>query len=243
MENQNLSTQISKEHFHFGHFSFVFVVAVMLIGIAWLKDPAIFSVFHQTDKTAAHSDMPRYYAYVPPPEYLEPQVAGASTPSYDGPSIINEDGTISPAVDIGEVLGVSTEELNLSLNAIVVNTIPDNDEAVKKYLTEANAVEDNYMNSLEFETALTSNSQIQIDEQLEKIKLIIPELQKLNVPESLVNLHKNRILQYKAAVTILQNYTQADQNPEIVAQALGIFLQAQQQMENPSSLIQIPSGQ
>jgi len=224
---------IAKQQINFGHLGVIFLVAVLLVGFSWLKDPQLFSFLKARTVSVAVSDVsiPHYVAYVQPAEFSQPMVAGANT-QQQGPMILNEDGTMSPAIDPGEVLGVSTEDYNLSLNAITVKTIPDSGEATKKYLDAVDGIEQNYMNNLEFETAISSGDQKKIDAQLEKVKNIIAELQNLPAPESLAELHKNKILQYNAAVVILQNYTNADDNPELVSKALGIFLEAQTQIEN-----------
>lgn len=228
------SQSTGQQTFHFGHLSLVLVVAVTLGLITLMKNPSLL-FFKQKSPAAQSVNVPRYYAYVPPPEDTAPLVAGAST-NNGGPSIINEDGTISPVINLGEVLGVSTEDFDSNLDAINVNTVPDSEETIRQYWNDVDGIESNYLNSLELETALTSNNPLQLNEQSEKIKLIVSKLQKLSVPVSLSALHKNKILQYNAAITILQNYKQVDQNPEVVSQALGIFLQAQQEMENFSSL-------
>jgi hypothetical protein len=163
-----------------------------------------------------------------------PLVAGANT--NDGPSVINEDGTVSQ-VDMGEVLGASTEGVVLSLDEVKVNTIADSSEAIKNYFVQANSIEAGVVDSGEFETALSSNNQKLIDAQAQKLNAVKDALQKLSVPQSLVRLQKLKIIQYSASVGVLQNFTQADTNPELVGKYLQEFLKSQQDLDAENSLV------
>src|SRR2546430_245728 len=108
MDSINLeSTGSSQQAIHWGHFGTILAAIVLLLGLAWMKQPQLFS-FKKTSYVAADHNIPQYYAYVAPPEdQPKPAVAGATT--NPGPMVINEDGTVSP-VDMGQVLGASTQD-------------------------------------------------------------------------------------------------------------------------------------
>lgn len=220
-----------KEHFSFSQVGIVFVVAVMLIGVSWMKNPALFDVFkkQQVDSTIV-ANLPRYYAYEAPAELSQPLIAGASTENA-GPMIINEDGSVTPAVERGDVLGVSTENITLDLDAIKVNVISDSDDGIRSYISTMQTLEGGYMDSIQFEAALSSGDQNQIDGQVRAVRSVISGLQSLSVPASLVQLHKLKVLQYQAAMEILRNFTQADDNPELINRNLEIFLKAEEQIQ------------
>lgn len=229
--------------FHTGHLKAVLMVAVLLLGISWMKNPQLFSVFknQKAPSVAATADMPRYYAYVTPSEYTQPMVAGASTQA-QGPMIINEDGSVSSVSDVGQVLGASTENIQLSLDQIQVKEIPDSDAAIKQYFTDAQNIESDYINNADFETALSSGNQKLIDSQAQKLTDIQNNLQKLSVPASLVKLQKLKIAQYQAGVGLLNNFTKADDNPELVGNYLSEFLKSQQDMDAENQAIEQKFG-
>lgn len=231
MENQNYNQEITIEHFHFGHLSAVFGVAILLLGISWLKQPLLFkNIFSKQNlQSAKEKKLPKYYAYAPPAEINAPMVAGAQT--INGPAILNEDGTFSPALSAGEVLGVSTKEAELDANKIFVKEIPDNESAIKKYVTDVQNLEIGYIDNAEFESALSSRNEEKLKLQAEKFLKLKEKLLEQLVPSSLVSLHKYKIMQYSAAIELLNNFTQADTNPELLSKSLGLFLQAQQQQE------------
>jgi hypothetical protein len=231
MDNTNL-IKPREESFHFGHIKPVLLVALVLLGISWMKNPELFKFLSagKTSATIANADAPRYYAYVAPAEFSQPMVAGTSTEP-QGPSIINEDGSVTPIKDMGQVLGASTQNVVVSLTGIAVNEIPDGDQAIKKYFDDSQSIENSYINNADFETALLSGSQQQIDGQAQKLTDIKNNLLKLPVPHSLAKLHKLKIAQYAAGINILNNFTQADDNPELVGQYLDQFLKAQQDMD------------
>jgi hypothetical protein len=62
-------------------------------------------------------------------------------------------------------------------------------------------------------------------------------LQKLLVPEGLVKWDQLNIIQYNAAIGLLQNFTQANNNPELVSQYLGQFLKSQQDLQTEGQTI------
>ena len=218
---------------HWGNVAAVFFVAAFLVGVSWLKDPNIF-VFHNLSSSAlalSQQDVPHYYAYVESADLQQPLVAGASTED-QGPSVINEDGTVTPIKDMGQVLGASISTVDLPLDAISVQQIPDSDEAIKNYFAESQKIESDYINNSEFEVALSSGDQSKIDAQAKNIASIKNNISKLSVPTSLVILQKLKISQYSAAENLLNNFTHADSNPEQVGIYLDQFLKAQQEMDS-----------
>ncbi|MEK7161540.1 MAG: hypothetical protein AAB729_02515, partial [Patescibacteria group bacterium] len=89
----------------------------------------------------------------------------------------------------------------------------------------------------EFETALSSGNQQLINAQAQKLNAVKEALQKLFVPQSLVKLQKLKIIQYSASVGVLQNFTQADTNPELVGKYLQEFLKSQQDLDTENTLV------
>ncbi len=212
---------------------------VLLLGMAWMQQPQLFK-FNKVPALVEYADVPKYYAYVQPAEDNVPLVAGANT--NDGPSVINDDGTVSQ-VDMGQVLGASTEGVVLSLDEVKVNAIPDTPVAIQKYFADSKLVETGPIDNSDFEAALSSSNQVLIDVQAKKLTGIKDALQKLSVPTGLVKLHKLKIIQYGAAIAVLENFTQADQNPELVGSNLQNFLKSQQDIdaENASVAQKYPS--
>lgn len=228
---------VKKEHIHFGHFGLILSVAVLLIGVSWMKHPDLFDVFKsKSSSSSIAANLPRYYAYEPPAELNQPLVAGASTQD-QGPQIINEDGSLSPAVEAGDVLGMSTENVVLNLDAIKVQTQSDSPEDIKAYVASVQEAEAGYLDSAQFEAALSSGDQRQIDQQAQAVQSIADKLTALPVSTSLVRLHKLKILQYNAALQILKNFTQADENPELINQNLDMFLKAEQSIQDEVSTL------
>lgn len=226
-----------KENFNFGHVKIIFMAALLLLGLAWFKNPQLFSALGRKQEVKKISaNVPRYYAYVPPAEDMQPMVAGASTVQ-QGPMIINEDGSVTPALDAGTVLGASTENIQLPLDQIAVSEIPDSGGAIQKYFSDAQLIESNYINNADFEAALNSGNQQQINAQAQKLTGVKNNLQKLEVPRSLVKLQKLKIAQYQAAIAILGNFTKADENPELVGQYLDQFLKSQQDLDAETAAI------
>ena len=231
--NQNLEIE---PHVHLGHFFTVMSVAVLLLGISWMKDPGLFRTKKSLPIAANEQDVPHYYAYVTPSEDLPgPQVAGANTQG-QGPSIINEDGSVT-RIDLGQVLGASTENTLLPLDKIFVKEVPDSEPAIRQYFTAAQNIESGFINNANFESALSSGNQEQINKQAEIISKIKDNLLNLSVPSSLVKLHKLKIAQYQASVGLLNNFTQADSKPELVGQYLEQFLKSQQDLDTEQSVV------
>lgn len=229
-----LENQIPKQNFHFGHLSLVLSVTVLLLGISWMKNPDLFAVFKSESNSSLASNLPRYYAYQPPAELSQPLIAGASTEPV-GPMVINEDGTISSAVEVGDVLGVDTVSINLNLEAIPVKEVSDSDENFKTYISAMNEIEGGYLDSSKFESALASAEQAQIDQQAEVIQNIVGKINNSAVPKSFAQLHKLKILQYYSAIEILKHFTTADENPELINKNLTVFLQTEQELQIEAS--------
>lgn len=217
-----------------GNFAIVVITILLLLGVTYIKKPELFSAKEKKYSAADYANTPSYYAYVEP---STPQVAGANT--YEGPSVINEDGTVSQAgtLDMGAVLGASTQDVELSLDKIKVKTIADSQPAIRKYFSEAQNLEAGPVDNAGFEAALSSNNQKLIDQQAEKIYGIKVALENLAVPQGVATLHKLKIIHYGAAVSILNNFTQADNNPELVGNSLQQFLKSQQDLDSELSLV------
>jgi hypothetical protein len=206
-------------------------VALLLFGISWMKNPNLFAVFKSSNNNAAaaSSDAAKYYAYVTPAEDMQPMVLGASTQP-QGPMIINDDGSVQP-VDMGQVLGASTQDVQLSLDDIKVNAVADSSAAIKKYFADAQTAENGAIDQVSFAAALNSADQSQLDAQAQKLILINNALQKVSVPQSLVKLEKLKIVQYNSEISLLQNFTKADQNTEQTTQALQQFMKSQDDID------------
>jgi len=230
--------QIQKEHIHFGHLGLILSVAVLLVGVSWMKNPDLFDVFKsESSGSLISANLPRYYAYEPPAQVSEAQVAGASTEG-QGPMIINEDGTLSQAVENGDVLGALVGNEVLDLESVKIKVLPDSSEAINNYAAKSAEIENAIVGDSEFENALNSGNQALIDRESDKLRGVGEALVNLPAPESMTKLHKLKILQYDAAVNILQNFTQADSNPELVGQYLSRFLKAQQDLDAENNLVQ-----
>jgi hypothetical protein len=185
--------------------------------------------FHQTQNLASVG-MLHYVPYVPSAADLpQPAVLGASTS--DGPQIIGDDGTVAP-VNMGQVLGASTQGVQLSPSDIKVNSVPDSSHAIQKYFSDSQTIEANAVNSTDFAGALNSGDQTQINQQAQKIISVRDALQKLSVPQSLVKLQQLKIIQYNSSIALLQNFTQANQNPDQITSDMQEFLKSQQDLDD-----------
>lgn len=233
LADSSFQPQLSSDTIHGGHFGAVLLTAILLLGISWMKNPELFTLHKAANLAASDSSVPRYYAYVTPPEDLpQPMVAGANT--NQGPSIITDDGQVVP-IDMGQVLGASTQDVTLSLDDIKVNVVPDSGAEREKYFSEAQKIESNSIGDANFGAALNSGDQAQINQQAQKFIAMRDSMQKLPVPESLVKLHKLKIVQYDSSIALLQNFTLADQNPELVTNAMQQFLKSQQDLDAENS--------
>lgn len=235
MENIN-SQNLKIEHIHWGHFGLIVSVVVVLVGVSYMKKPELFSFKKNTNQNVADdSRVPKYFAYVTPREDLPtPAVLGVNT--NQGPSIIGDDGNIQQ-VDLGQVLGVSTQGVELSLDTIKINLIPNSNEAIKKYFLDAQNLEIGSIVSSDFASALNSGNQEQINIQAKKITDVRDVLQKLPVPESLAKLQKLKIVQYNSSIALLKNFTLANQNPNQISNDMQQFLKSQQDLESENETI------
>ncbi len=215
----------TKSNFSANHFLLIAGVAGVLATFTLVGQPQWLKQITEKKPTAVES---KYYAYVP--DSTSPQVLGADS-KFDGPSVINEDGSISPAVDIGSVLGVSTEDIQVSMQDIPVNTMPTTVEKVQTYFSYMEKEEED-LNAVDFGTALTSSNPAVTAAQVQKLQTFINHLKTIAVPTDLVKLHKLRLIQYQAAMKVLQNYSQLSSNPELVNQQLGIFLETQSEQND-----------
>ena len=228
--NSSIPSSEISAHIHWGHFATVVGVMVLLVGMTWLSKPEFFSLKNNST-VAADPNAPHYYAYVPPADDLpQPEVLGAST--NEGPSIINEDGTVSPADTSGEVLGASTNDPQLSLDSITVATVPDSDASIKRYLSDDQAIETGPIESGGFDEALSSGDQNLMNQQVARLTPIRNALQKIKVPAGFLTLEKLKIIQYNSAIALLQNFGQMNQNPQLVGQGLQDYLTSQQQLSD-----------
>ncbi len=220
---------------HWGHFGVVLGAIVLLLGMSWFKNPKLFS-FEKNNQVVASANVPRYYAYEQPAEFTQGFVAGASTDQ--GPMVMSDDGSnmVAPA-DMGEVLGASTQDVQLSLDDVKVNAVADSEGAAQKYFVETRGIENGAIENSDFETALSSSNQQLINQQAEKLTQVSFNLQKMFVPQSLVKLNKLKIIQYNAAINILKNFTQADQNPQLVGKYLQEFLKSQQDLDDEMLIV------
>jgi len=222
---------------HWGHFGVVLTAMVLLLGVSWMKNPELFSFNKTNAQPVSEADVPQYYAYVQPPEDTQPLVAGAST--NQGPGVISDDGSnnVLPVDNTGQVLGASTQDVQLPLENIKVNPVADSDAAIKKYLTDSRKIEIAPIDNAAFEAALSSGNQQSINLQSQQLISIRDSLQKLLVPAGLVKFQQLKIAQYNAAIGVLQNFTQADQNPQLVGDYLQQFLKSQQDLQTETSAV------
>lgn len=225
MENFQLQDAGVSNQIHWGHFGLILGTIFVLAGFTFMQKPELFNL--KKNNLISEQEAPKYYAYVPQ-DVPTPLVAGAST--NQGPSIINEDGTVSP-VDMGQVLGASTQNVELSLDDVKIKSIPDSQESVEKYLVDIKNISNGPIDNADFETALTSSDQELINEQAKKLILIRDQINLLPAPESLVKLAKLTVIQYDSAIGVLENFTKADENPELVGKYLQAFLKAQQDLD------------
>lgn len=231
MSNANLNVEPDESPVNWGHFRVVLAVVVLLLGVTYLKQPQLFN-FKKAPVVADDPNVPHYYAYVPSAEDQQPEVLGASTdPTASGPMIINDDGSVAP-VDMGQVLAANTQDVSLSLDSVKVSAVADSPAAISKYFDSMQQAENGPIDSGDFETALASNNQDLINQQAQKLMQSRDALLKLEVPQSLVKLQQLTVIQYNAAIGLMQNFTQSDQNPTLVGQYFDEFLKSQQDLDN-----------
>ncbi len=218
---------------HWGHFGIIIATLVLLAGITWMKKPEFFSFNKSISQNEiADANVPHYYPYVAP--QAEPLVAGANT--NQGPDVINEDGSVSP-VDFGQVLGASTQDVNLSPQDVKVKNILDSENNIKNYFSDVRKIENGPIDSGAFQEALSSNNQDAINEQAKKFIIVRDGLLQMSVPTGFTKWHQLSVIQYNAAIGVLQNFTQADQNPTLVGQYLEEFIKSQQDLQTESKVV------
>ncbi len=225
MTNQSANSNLS-----FNHFALIAGVAVTLLGFSWMKNPEIFSRLFSKAAPSKIEDQARvaYYPYVAK-ENSEPTVAGASTQAA-GPSILNEDGSLSPVFDFGSVLGVNTEQISADAESIKVITVADSPAGIEDFIKSSQKVESELINVVSFEQALSSQDQQQINHEADKLSQVLVSLKTTPVPASFARLQKLKILQYQVAIQMLKNYTSVDNNPEQALNDLGVFMESQKMM-------------
>ncbi len=211
-----------KTQFNRGHFGLIAIALIVLGGLSIAQGHNVFSKFSKSD-TKEGSGL--YYAYVSEPV---PNVLGDDTIP-DGPSVINEDGTVSSLNDFGDVLGSNSDSPDIDVEAIAVNISSDK-WTVKDYL-DATFLAESAIKPGEFETALVSNDAAQTAAQIQLLRSVQIKLQQMSVPDFAVKLHKLKIAQYMTAVDLLNNYYQADSNPEYVSEKLNQFIDMQKLQE------------
>ncbi len=132
---------------------------------------------------------------------------------------------------MGQVLAASTQGVQLSLSDVKVNAVAESSAAIKKYFSGAQAIESGAVGDTNFASALTSGDQSQINQQAQKLITVRDGLLKLPTPQGLVKLQQLKIIQYNSAIALLQNFTQVDQNPEVVNEDLQQFIKSQQDLD------------
>ncbi len=223
-DNALINQTIKNNHLDFGHFKLVAVVALALLGITFLKNPSLFS-FKGKNVLVVSQDRPRYYAYVPPAEDAMPMVAGASTqPS--GPSVINEDGSLSKVGDEGLVLGADTQDILLTEKSLHI--VPDTQQSVSDYISSSKSIEQDYFNNFSFEQALEAHDDSIGKQEHQKIDSIASSLSEMTVPVSFEKYHQYKMLRYHAAADMLKFLPSAQTNPQPEAEAFQSFLKYQQ---------------
>jgi hypothetical protein len=234
MNDTNSETTPNQPSIHFGHLGIIALSVFLLLGFSYMEKPQLFS-FKKTNTALADANIPHYYPYVTPAaDQPQPEVLGASTDQ--GPQIIGDDGTVQ-SVSLGQVLAASTDGVQLSLDSVQVNTVPDSAAAIQQYFTQSQKIEGGMAGDTDFASALNSGDQTQINAQAQKITAMVAALQKLPVPQSLAQLQKLQIIQYNSAIQMLQNFTNADQNPDQITQDTEQFLKSEQDLETESANI------
>lgn len=182
-----------------GHLASVLAVAVFLLGVSWMKNPEIFSVFSK--KSA-----PRLYTY----EQAVAETSGSSMLA-ENSSAANEDVTeqlaqADPAIGEGRVLGASTgtedsvvpqAEQMLTpeiLNQIKVREISTSSpQAVKNYFEELSNV--SYENGLaEVMTYISGSGNDTPAVMEEKVQKLVQAILAIEVPTPVVKYQKVNIL-------------------------------------------------
>lgn len=201
-------------------------VFFLLSGMLALRSPEVFTKLLKNNENNQKkvSELIHYYPYQAPEQ---PQVLGA-TSIPDGPSIIGDDGTIQSVADMGEVLGASTEDLDLNLDNIKIKNSANTDkQSIQKYIAESNDLENQSLDTTFLEQAMTSKDQKLMGEQIDSLNKIIDKLYSMEVPEPASRLHKIKILHYQSALHLLKNIASLDDNPDQTINDLSLFASTQ----------------
>jgi hypothetical protein len=219
-----------------GHIALIAGVLLLLGVFLFVKDPQYFKInFHHASAPSAQAAIAsRYQPYVPA---VQPAVLGASTLDSQGPEVLQEDGSVASASDPGAVLGANTQQLETDLAAINVKTVASTSAGVDNYLQSMSYWESTSIDQTQFEAALTSKNPAQINTQIQKMQTMLYYLENMTVPADAAQLHKLKIAQYRSSVTLLQNFSQADSNPQLVTDQLGVFLQSQEQQDQEAAAL------
>jgi hypothetical protein len=207
-----------KTQFNRGHLGLIAIAVIVLGGLTFAQSQNVFSKFSQPGTEEGGG---LYYAYQSEPV---PNVLGDDTIP-DGPSVINEDGTISTLNDFGEVLGSASDTPDINLDSIAVK-ISSQSWTAKDYFDATFLIESS-LKPGDFEAALISTDPAQSTSQIRLIKDVQARLQQMEVPDFAAKLHKLKIAQYMTAADLLSNYYQADSNPEYVSGKLTQFMDMQ----------------
>ncbi len=215
-----------KTQFTLGHITVVAVAVVILGGLTMVHQWDRVSGYFDEVDVVADASTSLYYPYVAP---VVPQVLGDDTIP-DGPSVLGEDGKIATLNNLGDVLGATSEDVQIDIDAIKVKTVADTAMDMELYWDKVFLVE-SVITPGDFETTLTSNDEAKIAAQVEKFKSVQTELRNMEVPERAKTLQQLKIAQYDAASNLLSNFYQINSNAEYVSSHLTLFMGLQQKQE------------
>lgn len=251
-----------REHFSVSQAALIAAVAFALVGATWMKDPQalvnaknfIASAISHSSATTSGTAKQKTARYISFEERYGkvsnmPQVAGAQT-SVPMPSIINEDGGITPAIDMNvesaQVLGAQT-----SIDAQTASSEPsqpvvatgisprgeqvDPADEISTYVNAVTPVEQDYFSTGRFESALKSQNADMLQSEILYIQNIVSGLQNIHAPESLAQLHEDKIANYIAAQDLLEKVKHKDQ-PQAVIDSFERFSATAQKLQDDSIL-------
>ena len=213
-----------KSQFTSGHIAVIAIAFLILGGLTISQNWETVSGFFEDSNNEVATNTTLYYEYEAP---VAPQVLGEDT-TPDGPSVLNEDGTLSSLESIGDVLGASSNLTPIDVDAIAVRT--STEASLDKYWDEVYVIE-SVITPGDFETTLVSQDESQINKQVAEFTSVQTKLRELAVPAAAKKLHQLKIAQYEAAGNLLNNFYQIDSNAEYVSGQLALFIELQQQQE------------
>ncbi len=212
-----------KSQFTLGHIGLITFAVFALGGLLVFQNwKTVKGMFDDNNTAQVEQGTGLYYAYQAP---AIPEVLGADTIP-DGPSVINEDGSITPLSSFGDVLGASTETTAVDWQSIKVKTTASNFENMRAYLDSSFLIEAAILPG-EFEAALVSGDETKTQAQIEIFHNIENQLSAMTVPDSMKKIQQLKIAQYRTATSLLQNYKLADDNPGMVSEQLSQFMEIQ----------------